>query len=43
VLRWLFKLRRIRGDARAARRGPKVLGKRLLERGVLRLVRRLLR
>ncbi len=43
VLRWLFKLRRIRGDARAARRGPKALGKRVLERKVIRLVRSLLR
>ena len=43
MLRWLFRLRRIRGDARAARRGPKALGKRLLERKVTRLVRRLFR
>ncbi len=43
MLRWLFKLRRIRGDARAARRGPKALGKRVLERKVVGLVRRLFR
>ena len=43
VLRWLLRMQRIRGDARAARRGPKVLGKRVLERGVVRLVRRLFR
>ncbi len=43
MLRWIFKLLRIRGDARAARRGPKALGKRVLERRVIRLVRRLFR
>ena len=43
MLRMLLKLQRLRGDARAASRGPKALGKRLLERRVLRLVRRLFR
>ena len=31
MLRKLLKLRRSRGDVRAASRGPKALGKRLLE------------
>lgn len=43
MLRKLLKLRRIKGDVRAASRGPKALGKRLLERRVHRLVRRLFR
>ncbi len=43
MLRKLLKFRRMRGDVRAASRGPKALGKRLAERRVHRLVRRLFR
>lgn len=43
MLRKLLKLQRLKGDARAASRGPKALGKRLTERAAHRLVRRLFR
>lgn len=43
MLNWLFKARRMRGDARAAQRGPEALGKRVGRRGAHRLLSRLLR
>lgn len=43
MLRTILKLKRLKGDARAASRGPKALTKRLSERAVHRLVRRLFR
>ncbi|MBB3666685.1 hypothetical protein FHX47_000278 [Garicola koreensis] len=43
MLNWLLRLRRMRGDARAVRRGPQAMGKRAGRRGLHRLVRRLFR
>lgn len=39
----LLKIKRVRGDVRAASRGPKALGKRLLERSIHRLIHRMFR
>lgn len=43
MLNWLFRARRIQGDARAAQRGPEAFGKRMGRRGAHRLLSRLLR
>lgn len=43
MLNRLLQLRRVRGDVRAARRGPRAMGKRAGRRGIMSLVRRLLR
>ena len=43
MLNWLLRFRRMRGDARAASQGPKAMGKRAGRRGILQLVRRMLR
>src|SRR5690625_8008638 len=43
MLNWLLRARRVRGDVRAARRGPGAVGKRVGRRSVRRLLRRLLR
>lgn len=43
MLNWLIRMRRMRGDARAMRRGPEAMGRRAGKRGIMRLVRRLLR
>lgn len=43
MLNWLLRMRRMRGDVRAARRGPQAMGKRAGRRGLLRLVRQLFR
>lgn len=43
MLNWLLRLRRMRGDARAAQLGPQAMGKRLGRRSLHRLVRRLFR
>lgn len=43
MLNWLLRIRRFRGDARAAQRGPKVVGRRFGQRAAHRLVRRLFR
>ena len=43
MLNWLLRMRRLRGDARAVRRGPEAVGKRAGRRTAHRLVRRLFR
>lgn len=43
MLNFLLRLRRLRGDANAARRGPEAMGKRAGQRAMHRLVRRLFR
>ena len=43
MLNWLLRARRVRGDVRAARRGPEAVGKRVGRRSVRRLLRRLMR
>lgn len=43
MLKWLFRARRVRGDVRAAQRGPEAVGRRAGRRGAHRLLRRLLR
>lgn len=42
-MRWLFKYLRIKGDVRAARRGPSALGKRYARRAAHRQLSRWLR
>lgn len=42
MIKMLFKIQRLRNDARAASRGPEALGRRLTERAVHRLVHKLL-
>lgn len=39
----ILRLRRLRGDMRAAQRGPQAMGKRMGQRGLIRLVRQLFR
>lgn len=43
MLNWLLRARRLRGDARAVRRGPQAMGKRGGRRVLHRVVRRLFR
>lgn len=43
MLNWLLKLRRVRGDARAVRKGPEAVGRRAGRRAVNRAARRALR
>lgn len=43
MLNWLLRARRVRGDVRAAGRGPGALGKRVGRRAAHRLLSRLLR
>ena len=43
MLNWLLKLRRLRGDARAVKRGPEAVGKRAGRRALNRAARRALR
>src|SRR5690625_7451823 len=43
MLNWLLRARRVRGDVRAARRGPEAVGRRVGRRRVRRLPRPLLR
>src|SRR5699024_6081753 len=43
MLNWLLRARRVRGDVRAARRGPEAVGRRVGRRSVRRLLRRLMR
>jgi hypothetical protein len=42
-MRWLFKLLRLRGDARALSRGPDAYGRRVVRRRVNRVFNRALR
>lgn len=43
AMNWLFRILRFRGDARAARRGPRAMAGRAGRRGISRLLRRFLR
>lgn len=43
MLNKLLRMRRMSGDVRAARRGPRAVGRRAGRRGIMSLVRRLLR
>ncbi|SMY13248.1 hypothetical protein [Brevibacterium jeotgali] len=43
MLNFLLRLRRLRGDARAVRRGPEAMGKRAGRRAAHRIVSRLFR
>lgn len=43
MLNLLLRMRRLRGDARAARSGPQAMGKRAGQRAAHRLVRRIFR
>lgn len=43
MLNKLLRMRRISGDVRAARRGPRAVGRRAGRRGIRRLARRFLR
>lgn len=43
MLNWLLRMRRYRGDVRAARSGPKAMGRRAGQRAAHRLVNRLFR
>lgn len=43
MLKTILKLKRLKGDVRAASRGPQALGKRLTERAVHRFVHKLFR
>jgi hypothetical protein len=43
MLRIMLKIKRVKGDVRAASRGPKALGTRLLERSVHRLIHKVFR